>query len=180
MTDQFLGEIRPLCFNFPPFGWALCNGQILSISQNSALFALLGTQYGGNGTSTFALPDLQSRVPMHSGTNVNNGMTYTQGEAAGVEMITLSLQQMPSHNHTFVGTADAANSEKPVAGAALALVHHQGGSVPDFYYAPDTTPQPINAGSLSMYGSGLPHTNVQPYLTINWCIALQGIFPARN
>jgi microcystin-dependent protein len=179
MSDQFIGEIRPFCFNFAPVGWALCNGQLLSIQQNAALFSLLGTQYGGNGTSTFALPNLQSQVPMHFGTDVN-GITYTLGEAAGEETVTLSLQEIPSHNHTFSGTASSANSVKPVAGAALAAVHHQGGTTPGFYYAPDTTPQPINSGSLSPFGSGQPHPNVQPYLTINWCIALQGIFPPRS
>jgi microcystin-dependent protein len=179
MSDQFVGEIRPLGFNFAPMGWALCNGQLLPISQNPALFSLLGTMYGGNGTSTFALPNLQSRVPMGFGID-SFGNQYVQGEAAGEETVTLSLQEIPSHNHTFSGTASDANSVKPFAGAALAAVHHQGGTTPGFYYAPDTTPQPINLGSISQFGSGQPHPNVQPYLTINWCIALQGVFPPRS
>jgi microcystin-dependent protein len=178
MSDQFLGEIRPLGFNFAPTGWALCNGQLLPISQYTALFALIGTFYGGNGVSNFQLPDLQSRVPVGMGTN--GGVQYDLGEMAGVETVTLLLNQMPSHNHAFNGTTSSANSIKPVAGAALAAVHHSGGTTPDSYYAPDTTPQPLNIGSLSTYGGGQPHTNVQPYLTINWCIALNGIFPSRN
>jgi microcystin-dependent protein len=179
MTEPFLGQIQPFGFAFAPRGWAQCNGQILSIAQNTALFSLLGTMYGGNGQTTFALPNLQSRVPMHYGTPPG-GPSYSQGEEAGEETITLNLSQMPAHNHTFSGTTAAANSVHPADGAVLALVHHSGGSTPDFYYAPDTTPQPINPASLSLFGGNLPHTNIQPYLTINWCIAMQGVFPSRN
>jgi microcystin-dependent protein len=178
MTEPFLGQIQSFGFNFAPFGWALCNGQILAISQNTALFSLLGTSYGGNGTSTFALPDLQGRVPVGMGSN--GGVQYFLGEMAGVETVQLLLNQMPSHNHSFGGTTSNANSVRPAAGASLAQVHHSGGTTPDSYYAPNTTPQPINITSLSTYGGGQPHTNVQPYLTINWCIALNGVFPARN
>jgi microcystin-dependent protein len=179
MGQQYLGQIQPFGFAFAPKGWAFCNGQILSIAQNTALFALLGTTYGGNGTSTFGLPDLRSRVPMHFGTDPN-GIIYVQGEMGGVENVALSSNQMPSHNHAFSGTASAANETKPAAGAALAMVHHSGGTTPNFYYAPDTALQGINAMSLSLVGNGQPHTNVQPCLTINWCIALIGIFPSRN
>jgi microcystin-dependent protein len=178
MTQPFLGQIQPFGFGFAPRGWAQCNGQLLSISQNTALFSLLGTMYGGNGTTNFALPNLQSRVPMHYGTFAGN--QYFQGEEAGEETITLNISEMPAHGHTFSGTTADANNLSPQNGAVLAKVHHQGGTTPDFYYAPDTTPQPLNNASLSMFGNNLPHTNIQPYLTINWCIAMQGIFPSRN
>jgi microcystin-dependent protein len=178
MTQPFLGQIQPFGFGFAPRGWALCNGQILSISQNTALFSLLGTMYGGNGQTTFALPNLQSRVPMHKGNFV--GTDYLQGEEAGEEAIGIDIGHMPLHNHTFSGTTDAANNVSPADGAALAQVHHQGGTTPDFYFAPDTTPQPLNIGSLATFGGNQPHTNLQPYLTVSWCIAMQGIFPSRN
>jgi len=177
--EPFLGQIQPFGFGFAPRGWAQCNGQILSIAQNTALFALLGTMYGGNGTTTFALPNLQSRVPTHFGT-APGGSSYFQGEQGGEETITLNISEMPAHNHTFSGTTDGANNISPQDGAVLAKVFHRGGTTPDFYYAPDTTPQPLNNASISMFGGNLPHTNIQPYLTINWCIAVQGIFPSRN
>jgi len=179
MTQPFLGQVQPFGFGFAPRNWALCNGQILSISQNTALFSLLGTMYGGNGQTTFALPNLQSRVPMKYGTDPS-GNSYSQGEEAGEESITLNISEMPSHNHTFAGTTADANFQRPVDGAALAKVHHSGGTTPDFYYAPDTTPQPINFNSVTPYGANQAHTNLQPYLTISWCIAMSGIFPARN
>ena len=178
MTQPFLGQIQPYAFGFAPRNWALCNGQLLSIAQNTALFSLLGTMYGGNGQTTFALPNLQSRVPMHKGTFAGN--EYVQGEVAGVETVLIDIPHMPAHNHNFFGTSADANSVAPVDGGVLALVHHQGGTTPDFYYAPDTIPQPLNPSELSMYGQNQPHTNIQPYLTINWCIAMAGIFPARN
>jgi microcystin-dependent protein len=179
MTQPFVGQIQSFAFNFPPVGWALCNGQILPISQNAALFSLLGTQFGGNGTSNFALPDLQGRVPMHFGTD-SSGTQYEVGQVGGTETVRLTLSRMPSHNHTFSGTSTSANFVKPAAGASLAAVHHSGGTTPDSYYAPSANAQPLNSGSLSLYGNGLPHTNLQPYLTINWCIALTGVFPPRN
>src|SRR5712671_5516234 len=178
MSEAFISELRIVSFNFPPKGWAFCNGQLLPINQNQALFSLLGTMYGGNGQTTFALPNLQSRVPMHFGTFAGN--SYSQGEEAGEETITLSINEMPAHSHTFSGTTSDANFQRPVDGAALAKVHHQGGTTPDFYYAPDTTPQPINLSSVTPYGANQAHTNLQPYLTISWCIAMSGIFPARN
>ncbi len=177
MTQPFIGQIQPFAFNFAPRHWALCNGQILSIAQNTALFSLLGTQYGGNGQTTFALPDLQSRVPMHVGTSPFG--TYTQGEEAGEEQVTLDISGLPFHNHPFLGATDNANDTQPASGAALA--HIQQASAPgDSYYAPDTAPQPLNATSVSLTGGNQPHSNLQPYLAINWCIALYGIYPSRN
>jgi microcystin-dependent protein len=168
MTQPFLGQIQPFGFNFPPHGWALCNGQILSISQNTALFSLLGTQYGGNGQTTFALPNLQSRVPMH----VGNG--FVQGEQSGVEAVTLLINELPPHSHVFAGTSQQADDKRPKTGSAYAQ------SLGSAYYGPDASPTVINALTVQPAGSSLPHTNLQPYLTINWCIALTGIFPARN
>ena len=177
MSEPFLGQIQSFGFGFAPVNFALCNGQIMSIQQNTALFALLGTMYGGNGSTTFGLPDLQSRVPMHMGTF--NGNTYTQGEEAGEENVTIDISGMPQHNHTFMGTTVAANSFVPANGAALAAVH-KGTPPAGPFYAPDTTPQPISASSIGPAGGNQPHTNIQPYLTINWCIALRGAFPSRN
>jgi microcystin-dependent protein len=177
MTQCFLGQIQPYGFGFPPKGWAQCNGQIMSISQSSALFALLGTMYGGNGTTTFGLPNLQSRVPMSAGTYLGN--TYSQGEIGGEEQVTLNLSELPAHNHAFMGSPNNANDTQPDEGTALAQIA-QASAPGDSYYAPDTSPQPLNPASISIVGGNLPHTNIQPYLTINWCIALNGIFPSRN
>jgi len=180
VTQPFLGQIQPFGFGFAPRNWALCNGQLLSISQNTALFALLGTQYGGNGTTNFALPNFQSRVPVHKGTFAGN--TYVIGEEAGVETVTLLQSQLPAHNHTFSGMSGAANFKQPVDGAALAQSNLKGTSPGDAYYVPDNSPQitSLNIGTLSFYGRNGPHTNIQPYLTVNRCIAMAGIFPSRN
>lgn len=177
MTQPFLGQIQPFGFGFAPRNWAQCNGQIMSISQNTALFALLGTMYGGNGQTNFGLPNLQSRVPMHAGTYL--GGTYVQGQMDGEEQVTLTLNELPMHNHAFMGSPNNANDTQPDAGVALAQIA-QASAPGDPYYAPDTAPQPLNPTSLSVVGSNLPHSNIQPYLTINWCIALNGIFPSRN
>jgi microcystin-dependent protein len=178
MTQPFLGQVQAFGFGFAPRYWAQCNGQVLSISQNAALFALLGTMYGGNGTTTFALPNLQSRVPMHAGTSPV-GNTYVQGEMSGQEQVTLTINTLPMHSHTFVGSSANANQTMPGAGQALAKTAI-GSGTPDFYYGPDTTPQPLNPSSVSPSGGNLPHTNLQPYLAINWCIAMYGIFPSRG
>jgi microcystin-dependent protein len=181
MTQPFLGQIQPYGFGFAPRNWALCNGQILSIAQNTALFSLLGTMYGGNGTVTFALPNLQSRLPVHKGT-LAGGPTFNQGEQAGEETITLNLGQMPAHNHAFVGTSAQADFITPTDGAVLATTSRGGGVVGDPYYASAANPVPLNPASLAPYGTNpaQPHTNLQPYLTINWCIAMNGVFPSRN
>lgn len=183
MTQPFLGQIQPFGFNFAPRGWALCNGQILSIQQNTALFSLLGTYYGGNGTSNFALPDLRSRVPVSQGTLSGTGSQYALGEQDGVETVTLNIGQTPAHSHVFSGTSTHASTSIPSNGTALAATWHPagGGSPGDPYYAPDTTPQPLNPAAMTPWGTGpQPHTNIQPYLTISWCIALAGVFPSRN
>jgi len=175
MTEPFLGQVQPFAFNFPPRGWAFCAGQLLSIQQNTALFALLGTTYGGNGTNTFALPDLRSRVPMHFGGG------FTQGQVGGEEAVTIGINELPSHNHSFSGTSSAANTKRPVSGSALAQSTTPAGVSPgDSFYAPPGTTVALNPNTVGLVGGSQPHTNLQPYLVINWCIALTGIFPSRN
>jgi microcystin-dependent protein len=178
VTQPFLGQIQCFGFGFAPTGWALCQGQLLPISQFTALFSLLGTNYGGNGTTNFQLPDLQSRVPVGQ----DGGAQYPLGEEFGVETITLNSNQMPLHNHAFLGTTSAANQEPPPANSSLATTTRRGGVSPgDNFYGPvDANTISINTSSISFVGNGLAHTNIQPYLTVNWCIALRGIYPSRN
>lgn len=177
MSQAYIGQIQPFAFNFAPKNWAFCNGQVMAIQQNPALFSLLGTMYGGNGSTTFALPNLQSRVPMHVG--VLNGESFVQGEMAGVETVNLTSATTPMHNHAFQGASTAANSGALVPGVALAT--STGGSgQPDQFYGPDATPQPLNVASIAVTGGSQAHNNLQPYLTINWCICQFGVFPSRN
>jgi microcystin-dependent protein len=180
MAQPYLAQIQPFGFGFPPKGWALCNGQTMAINQNTALFALLGTSYGGNGVQTFMLPNLQGRVPMHQGSF--NGNTYTIGEIGGETNVTLQIPNLPAHVHTFNGTSSPGSRETPQAGNALGAIHNsQTGGQNGSYYAPDSsTLQPLNPGSLLQVGGGQSHSNLQPYLTINFCIALTGFFPSRN
>jgi microcystin-dependent protein len=177
MSDQFIGEVRPFACNFAPSGWAFCQGQLLSISQNTALFALLGTFYGGNGTTNFALPDLRGRVPMKFGTDPS-GNIYDIGEIAGTETITLNGSQMPVHTHNIFGfSANSPNHNAPSAGGAMATSSNNN----NFYAPGNSTLTPINPGTVAIYNGGnQAHENRQPYLAINWCIALRGIFPSRN
>ena len=175
MSQPFLGQIQPFGFNYAPRGWALCNGQILSIAQFTALFALIGTSYGGDGRTTFALPNLQSRVPMHFGTSPA-GENYVLGEEAGEESVLLALAEMPAHSHSFSGTSSGADSKRPVTGSAYAQ------TTGDNFYAPAGSPTltALNPSSLALAGSSNRHNNLQPFLTISWCICLAGIFPSRN
>ena len=181
MSDQFIGEVRPFACNFAPSGWAFCQGQLLSISQNTALFSLLGTFYGGNGTTNFALPDLRGRVPMKFGTDPS-GNIYSIGEIAGEETVTLNGQQMPVHTHTFSGIGRTVGNQTPKDGDALGTASGPNFAVGDPFYASDSAAlTAINIGTVSLYpGGNQAHTNIQPYQTINWCIALRGIFPSRN
>lgn len=176
MAAPFVAEIRPWACNFAPLGWAMCQGQLLPISQFTALFSLVGTFYGGNGTTNFALPDLQGRVPMKYGTDPT-GNQYSIGEEAGTETITISSTQMPIHTHTFSGTSGNGNKAKPANGASLGT-NTQG----NFFYGANTgSTTTINAGTLTTFAGGnQAHTNLQPFLAINWCIAMQGIYPSRN
>ena len=172
MSEQFIGEIRMFGFNFAPEGWALCDGQLLPISQNAALFSLLGTTYGGDGKTTFALPDLRSRVPIHQGQGT--GLTsYTQGQAAGAETVTLTATQMPGHSHTVHASSSAAASNVP-QGRALAR------SQSNAYTAQPDGTTVMNAKVLANTGGSEPHPNIQPCLVVNFCIALTGIFPAQS
>ena len=182
MSDQFVAEIRIFPFNFPPTGWAFCNGQLLPLSQNTALFALLGTTYGGDGKSTFALPDMQGNAPMQPGQG--QGLSLRDlGEMSGVESITLLQTEIPIHTHTI----SASNAEPTTGDPALQLPARgfwdsgsESGQLA-FYTPTAGNPPIVNMAfqSLALAGGGLPHNNMQPYLTLNFCIALQGIFPQR-
>jgi microcystin-dependent protein len=181
MANQYLGEIRMVGFNFAPQGWYMCNGQTLAISSNAALFALLGTTYGGNGTTTFQLPNLQGRVPIHQGTGLS---TYVMGENGGVESVTVALNQMPSHTHQVNCDGQATGRGGSTFGAGV-------GETPVNNY-PALTASPahavysashnatMNAAMLSSVGGATPVTNLQPFLTVNFIIAFQGIFPSRS
>jgi len=165
MSEPFVGEIRMFGGNFAPVGWAACDGALLAIAQNDALFALIGTTYGGDGQTTFALPDLRGRIPIHQGSG------HTLGEISGVETVTLLSTQIPSHNHSLVGSTAAAVSRNPTGNI---LAH--------------TTRAIYGTGSLAAMGNGsvrpaggaLPHDNLQPYLCVTFIIALLGIFPSQG
>jgi len=169
MAEPFIGQIQSFGFNFAPRNWAFCNGQILSIAQNTALFSLLGTMYGGNGQTTFALPDLRGRTSLHFGQGAGLS-NYTQGETGGVETVTLANKEMPMHNHTLNAASGAKLNNQPANNSL-------GGANIYVAVAPDSV---MSAGSIGMSGGNQPHENRQPYLVINWCISLQGIFPSRN
>ena len=168
MAEPFLGQLMLVPYNFAPRGWALCNGQILSIAQNTALFSLLGTTYGGNGQTTFALPDLRGRVPVSAGQGPGLS-NYNLGEVAGVESVTLNMNQMPAHTHTI-----ACNSGDPNDSSPANTVPSGGGS---YNTAANAT---MSQGTASVAGGSQPHENRHPYLVLNWIIALEGIFPSRN
>ncbi|GFZ88530.1 phage tail protein [Dyella caseinilytica] len=171
MAVFFIGQIMPTGFGFPPKGWALCNGQLLPIQQNAALFSLIGTQYGGDGIRTFGLPNLQSRVPIGMGT-AQDGTLYPLGLIAGAETVSLQQQQMPSHTHPAVGTTATGVFKNP-AGALY------GNTGNEAIYGTPGTQVVLNPQTLAMAGGGAPHENMQPFLTINYCIALVGVFPSR-
>lgn len=172
MSDPYIGEIRSFGFNFAPVGWAQCNGQLLSIASNTALFSILGTTYGGDGKSTFALPNLQGNVSMGAGKG--SGLAdRTLGESGGTVTETLTIQQVPSHNHPV--NAQAGDGNKP-APADNFWAQDLGGSKE---YG-DSGPSQMAAGTVVAAGGGQPHNNLQPYLVLNYCIALQGVFPPRN
>lgn len=167
--DPFLGEIRLVAFTFAPRGWADCNGQILPIAQNTALFSLLGTTYGGNGVNTFALPNLQGRAALHVGT-LAGGSVYTLGEVGGVEQVTLTTPQIPAHTHVLNAAKRDPDSE-----SATNNFMTNGNS---YANAPsDTT---MNPGSIGSTGGSQPHENRQPFLVVRYIIALEGIYPSRS
>jgi len=176
MSQQFVGEIEIFGFNFAPQGWALCAGQLLPISQNAALFSLLGTQFGGDGKSTFALPNLQGAIPVSQGQGP--GLTpYNMGETGGTETVTLNINAIPSHAHNVAASSSVNGVGTPAAGTALGGTER---GKPDVYVATPTPGAAMNTNIVGLAGGGLPHNNMMPYLTLNYCIALQGIFPARS
>jgi microcystin-dependent protein len=180
MSQPFLGQLAMFAGNFAPLGWAICNGQTLAISENPALFQLLGTIYGGDGVNTFNLPDLRSRVPVHQGQGPGLS-SYVIGQLAGTETVTLLTQQLPSHAHPLMAGA-AADSSTP----ANTLLATEGGADAGAVsiYAPfDATPANMTTllpTSVTIQGGSQPHENLQPFLAINFIIALQGIFPTQN
>ncbi len=165
MSEPFLGEIKIISWNFPPKGWAFCNGQLLPINQNQALFSILGVTYGGDGRVTFALPNLQGRAPVHAG----NGISL--GELGGETAHTLNISELPAHNHVPVGSA--ATGTLPSASGNL----WGGGSANPYSPTANTTMNPLGVTSV---GGSQPHENMSPYLVLNFIVALQGIFPSRN
>lgn len=174
MSEPFLGQVSIVAFNFAPRGWAQCNGQLLPINQNQALFSLLGTQYGGDGRVNFALPDLRGRAAMHPG--ARSGVSTLQGETGGAENVTLTLAQLPTHRHNLNVVTEFANGNMP--GNALPAARARGGLA--VYGAAGIADATLNPQSVSATGSGQPHNNMQPFGVLNFCIALQGIFPSRN
>jgi microcystin-dependent protein len=174
MATPYLSEIRAFGFAFAPRGWALCNGQLLPISQNQALFALLGTQYGGDGRTTFALPDLRGRVAISPG----NGLA--QGQAAGSESVALTAGQLPAHSHTINAAANGAGNATNIPGPTVVLgsgSSSQVGNLPVSIYGSGA---PVNLAPLGTAGGNTPHENRMPSLVMNYCIALEGIFPSRS
>ena len=167
MGTPFLSEVKIVSFNFAPKGWALCNGQLLPINQNQALFSLLGTTYGGDGRVNFALPNLQGRVPIHMG----NGQTL--GQQGGEQAHTLSLAELPTHTHVL--NATSSNGNTIVASGNLLA-----GSATQLYHAPDQNLVATRPSTVATIGGSQAHENRQPYLVLNFCIALQGVFPSQN
>lgn len=176
MSDPFLGEIKIFAGTFAPRGWNFCDGQLVSIAQNTALFALLGTTYGGDGQTTFALPDCRGRVPLHQGTG--SGLSpRILGEQGGSETVTLSLNQIPAHSHVLVATTGPANA---ATAAGNSLANSVGGSSYHSGVGRGSTPAPMNAATLGGAGSSQPHDNLAPSLCVNFIIAMEGIFPSRS
>ena len=165
MAEPFLSEIRIMSFNFAPKGWALCNGQLLPINQNQALFSLLGTTFGGDGRVNFALPDLQGRAPIHVGSG------HTLGERGGEQAHTLSISELPTHTHVFNGTA--ADTDTPVPTADLF------GTVANVYTTPGNLTS-LHPATVTTVGGSQAHLNMEPFLVLSFCIALQGIFPSAT
>lgn len=175
MADPFVAEIRIFPFNFAPRGWAFCDGQILPLAQNTALFSLLGTTYGGNGQSNFAIPNLQGRAPMHPGQGPGLSL-HDLGELGGSETVTLVESEMPSHAHTVQGKGTPPPATGSTPGPTFALGRSNGGTA---YTAPANLGA-MSPSTIAVAGGSQPHNNLQPYLTLSFCIALQGVFPPRS
>jgi microcystin-dependent protein len=173
MGQPFIGEIRIFAGNFAPAGWMFCDGQLLPISENDSLFNLIGTTYGGDGQSTFALPDLRGRLPSHVGSR--GGTTYQLGERAGVETVTLTVQQIPGHPHPLLATKSTATDTAPTGRVFAAST---GATVSP--YGTDQPLTPLSPQAIGSTGGSQPHDNLQPYLCVNFIISLFGVFPAQN
>jgi microcystin-dependent protein len=182
VAEPFIGTIVPFGFHFAPQGWAMCNGQLISIAQNTALFALLGTTYGGNGQTTFALPDLRGRVAIHRGQGPGLS-NYDQGQVGGQESPTLLVTQIPAHNHTVAGQMAVASTAGTTPDPTGNILAAPASSIPQ-YAAPAAATGTSAAGTItgatSIAGGSQPHSTLQPYLTLNYCIAMEGIFPSQN
>jgi len=179
MSDAYIGEIRIFGFNFAPKAWATCSGQIVSIAQNTALFSILGTTYGGNGVTTFALPDLRGRAPIHWGQGL--GLSNVDlGQFSGEENHTLIITEMPMHNHTFQATTAPATKKPVNLGIFADDVDSQAVDYFATVNAPGSSYVNLNPLSMPAMGNSQPHNNMQPYLVVNICICMSGIFPSRN
>jgi microcystin-dependent protein len=181
MSNPFVGEIRCFGFNFAPINWALCNGQILAISEYSVLFQLIGTTYGGDGVNTFALPNLQGRVPIHQGQGIGLSV-YTIGEITGTPSVTLITSQMPAHQHTVTAMSIPTGGVVDRVATPTSSSYLSESQPPNGVYAtvpPSVTAQ-FSPKAISLNGGSQPHDNTQPYLALNFCIALFGIFPSQN
>ncbi len=173
MSEPFLAEVRIVGFNFAPRGWAFCDGQILPINQNQSLYSLLGTTYGGDGRTSFALPDLRGRTPIHVGSS--NGSIHLLGQKGGEETHTLNAAEMPQHNHEAQASSQPGDSPIPtnnVLGSSLNEIYRS--------FTQPSDQVAMRSGTISNAGGGQAHENMQPYLALNFCIALQGLFPSRN
>ena len=170
MSEPFLAEVRLMGFNFAPRGWAFCDGQILPINQNQSLYSLLGTTYGGDGRTSFALPDMRGRTPIHVGRS-NGGGEHRLGQKSGEETHTLAANEMPSHDHVAQASNQTGNTPIPAANVLA--------SANNVYRAPSNLTQ-LRSGTVTNVGGGQAHENMQPYIAVNFCIALQGLFPSRN
>jgi microcystin-dependent protein len=182
MSEFFIGQIMMTGFNFAPKFWALCNGQLLPINQNQALFSLLGTQYGGNGTTNFALPNLQSRTPIGYASSVDPGWqppAVQIGQASGVENVTLLSNNLPAHTHAVNASTTNGDNRIP-SNRVFATSNIASGSAISIYAASNGPVVPLNPATVAPTGGNQPHPNLQPYSVINFCVALSGIFPSRN
>jgi len=169
MSTPYLGEIRLFAGNFPPAGWFFCDGQPLPISEHDALFNLIGTTYGGDGQTTFRLPDLRGRLPLHQTTG------FVLGQSGGVESVTLTTQQVPSHNHVVYGTAANAGTTSPTGNVPATM-----GAVTTFLYGLDAPPTSMHPSSVGIAGGSQPHENMQPFLCVSFIISAYGIYPQPN
>ncbi len=182
MSEPFLAEIRIVGFNFAPRGWAFCDGQILPINQNQSLYSLLGTTYGGDGRTSFALPDLRSRTPIHQGRDPGGGSNYNLGNKAGAETVTLTAAEIAAHTHAVKGTSATADERRQGSGAnrSFATTDHLADPTPDLLYGDAGNMVAMQSTIVPNVGGGQAHDNMQPYLTLSFCIALLGLFPSRN